>query len=192
MKNVEKLKNGMRPGKVYRRQELAELSTAVDRDLKALVAAGDVRKVSGGLYYRPQKNAFGSAPPEDQDLVRAFLKTDDFLLTSYSHFNRLGLGLTQVYNNHVVYNHKRTGDFTLGGKRFTFRMVPTYPTKLSKEFLLVDLLNNLKRLPDNTALVMKNLGASLEAFDHVKVQDCLQRYGNPGTRRVLQDLRLGF
>ena len=96
MKNAEKLKTAMRPGKVYRRQELAELAPAVDRDLKALVAAGAVRKLSGGLYYRPQKNAFGSAPPEDQDLVRAFLKTDDFLLTSYNHFNRLGLGLTIV------------------------------------------------------------------------------------------------
>lgn len=187
MKNVEKLKSGMRPGKVYRRQELAELSTAVDRDLKTLVAAGQVRKLSGGLYYRPKKNAFGTAPPEDRDLVRAFLKTDDFLLTSYSHFNRLGLGLSQVYNNHVVYNHKRAGDFMLGGKRFTFRLVPAYPAKLSKEFLLVDLLNNLRRLPDNTASVLENLGMRLKSFDPDKVQDCLERYGNPGARRALQE-----
>ena len=187
MKNVEKLKNGMRPGKVYRRLELAGLSTAVDRDLKALVASGEVRKLSGGLYYRPQKNAFGAAPPEDRDLVRAFLKTGDFLLTSYNHFNRLGLGLTQVYNNYVVYNHKRAGDFTLGGKRFTFRLVPTYPAKLSKEFLLVDLLNNLKRLPDNTASVLENLRAAIKSFDHDKVLDHLERYGNPAARRALQE-----
>ncbi len=187
MKNAENLKNGMRPGKVYRRQELTELTTAVDRDLKALVAAGEVQKLSGGLYHRPQKNAFGAAPPEDRDLVHAFLKTNDFLLTSYNHFNRLGLGLTQVYNNDVVYNHKRAGDFTLGGKRFTFRLVPAYPAKLSEEFLLVDLLNNLKRLPDDTATVLENLGARLKAFDHAKVQDCVDRYGNPGARRILKE-----
>jgi len=187
MKNAEKLKTVMRPGKVYRRQELAELAPAVDRDLKALVTAGEVRKLSGGLYYRPQKNAFGSAPPEDRDIVRAFLKTDDFLLTSYNHFNQLGLGLTQVYNNDLVYNHKRSGGFTLGGKRFTFRLVPTYPPKLSKEFLLVDLLNNLKRLPDNTASVLENLRARMKAFDHDKVHDCLGRYGKAGARRILQE-----
>ena len=147
----------MNPGQVYRRQDLQALSTAVDRDLKTLVKSGEVRKLSGGLYYRPRKSFFGAAPPDDRDIVRAFLKTDDFLLTSYNHFNQLGLGLTQVHNSCVVYNHKRTGEFFLGGKRFKFRLVPAYPRKLSKEFLLVDLLNNLKKLPEDTAQVLRNL-----------------------------------
>src|SRR5438477_621983 len=36
MKNAEKLKEGMRLGRVYRRQDLGGLTTAVDRDLKIL------------------------------------------------------------------------------------------------------------------------------------------------------------
>ena len=36
-------------------------------------------------------------------------------------------------------------------------MVPAYPLKTNKEFLLVDLLNNLKNLPDDTDLVLRNL-----------------------------------
>lgn len=187
MKNTEKLKNGMPPGKVYRRQDLEGLSTAVDRDLKLLVESGEVRKLSGGLYYRPQKNAFGAEPPEDRELVRAFLKTDDFLLTSYNHFNQLGLGLTQVYNNYLVYNHKRAGDFTLGGKRFTFRLVPDYPTQLTKEFLLVDLLRNLRKLPDDTAAVLRNLRHRLNDFDRSKVEEYLDRYGNPAAKKVLHE-----
>src|SRR6266567_2337017 len=106
MKNTEKLKNGMQPGKVYRRQDLEGLSTAVDRDLKLLVQSGDARKLAGGLYYRPKKNVFGDAPPDREELVRAFLKTEDFLITSNNNFTDLGLGLTQVYNTTVVYNHK--------------------------------------------------------------------------------------
>ncbi|MBI3180472.1 MAG: hypothetical protein HYZ27_12475, partial [Deltaproteobacteria bacterium] len=130
-----------------------------------------MKKLAGGLYYRPRRNAFGLTPPDDRDLVRAFLKTDDFLLTSYNYFNQLGLGLTQVYNSHVVYNHKRSGDFSLGGKRFQFRLVPVYPRKLSKEYLLVDLLNNLKHLPDDNALVLRNLRSRLNDFDQEKVHE---------------------
>lgn len=187
MKNAEKLRNGMRPGKVYRRQDLEGLSTAVDRDLKRLVDQGEARKLAAGLYYRPRKNAFGAAPPEDRDLVRAFLKTGDFLLTSYNHFNQLGLGLTQVYNNCVVYNHKRAGDFTLAGKRFTFRAVPGYPAKLTKEFLLVDLLRNLRKLPDDTDAVRRNLLRRMNEFDREKVEACLDRYGNPAAKKMLHE-----
>ena len=107
MKNMERLRNAMLPGKVYRRKELSGFSTAVDRDLKTLVTAGQVQKLAGGLYYRPRTNPFGVTPPEDREVARAFLKTDDFLLTSYNYFNQLGLGLTQVYNDYMVYNHKR-------------------------------------------------------------------------------------
>lgn len=110
MKNAEKLMDAMKLGKVYRRQDLEGFSASVDRDIKTLVDMGEVKKLSGGLYYRPRKNAFGNAPADEKELVRAFLKTDDFLLTSYSYFNRLGLGLTQVYGNYVVYNHKRAGN----------------------------------------------------------------------------------
>lgn len=187
MNNSEKLKNAMLPGKVYRRKELADFSTAVDRDLKTLVTAGQVQKLAGGLYYRPRTNPFGVTPPEDREIARAFLKTDDFLLTSYNYFNQLGLGLTQVYNDYVVYNHKRSGCFLLGGKRFTFRLVPAYPRHLSKEFLLVDLLNNLKYLPDNTDLVLRNLKSGLGDFNPQAVREQLARYGRAATHAALEE-----
>ncbi|MFA6433622.1 MAG: hypothetical protein WCW52_02895 [Elusimicrobiales bacterium] len=188
MKNAEKLKNYMQPDRVYRRQDLEGCSTAVDRDLKTLVESGEVRKLSGGLYYRAGKNAFGFTSPGDEELVRAFLKTDDFLLTSYNYFNQLGLGLTQVYSAGLVYNHKRAGEYSLGGKRFKFRLVPAYPHELSREFLLVDLLNNLKRLPDNTYGALENLKIRLKEFDRTGLTVCAQRYGSPGARKILRGI----
>ena len=188
MKNAEKLKNKMRPGRVYRRQDLEKFSTAVDRHLKTLVENGQVKQLAGGLYSRPRENAFGVAPPAEKDLVRAFLKTNDFLLTSFNYFTELGLGLTQLYNTTVVYNHKRSGDLTLGGKRFEFRVVPAYPRKLDKEFLLVDMLNNLKRLPDDTALVQQNLKSRMNDFDLEKVRRYLDRYGRTAARKTFEEL----
>lgn len=186
MKNAEKLKNGMNFLRVYRRQELEGLSTAIDRDLKHLVTSGEVRKLAGGLYYRPRMNAFGATPPDDHEVVRAFLKTDDFLLTSDNHFNQLGLGLTQVYNGYRVYNHKRSGTFSLNGKRFAFRQVPSYPLALSKEYLLVDLFNNLNRLPDRTDRVIQNLHSHMDRFSRETLDDFLRQYGRPRAREALR------
>jgi len=113
------------------------------------------------------------------------LKTDEFLVTSHNHFNQLGLGLTQLYNDYVVYNHHRTGDFNLGGRRFRFRRPRSFPRELSKEFLLVDLLNNLKELPDNTSNVLNNLKTRLKEFDSNKVKKCLALYGRARAREAL-------
>lgn len=188
MNSPEKLNEAMEPGRVYRRQDLEGLSTAVDRDLKVLVASGYVRRLSSGLYCRPKPSQWGALPPDDRELVRAFLKTDDFRLTSYNDFNVLGMGLTQVYTVYVVYNHKRAGTFKLGGKEFMFRLVPAYPTEavVEPEYLLVDMLNNLRRLPDNVELVLRNLKSGVQRFDRAKVLDCLARYGNPAAKRMLR------
>ena len=113
MKNARALSASMRPGRVYRRRELFGRSTAVDRDLKTLVDAGEVKKLAWGLYCRPRKQSGGAASPDDRELVRAFLKTGDFLIES---------GL--------VYNRKRAGKFSLGGRRFEFHIARSYPATL--------------------------------------------------------------
>jgi hypothetical protein len=188
VRSAEKLGKVMEPGRVYRRQDLAGFTTAVDRDLQTLVRDGQVRKAHGGLYFRPHRNAFGFAPPRDEDLVRAFLKSEDFLVTSYNHFNALGLGLTQLYGETLVYNHKRFGMYVLGGKRFRFLRVPAFPRELSREYLVVDLLNHLDRLPDDAARVRRNLPLLLSKLDKDALRINSTRYGRPATRRVLQDV----
>jgi len=188
MRNTERLYGSMQPGRVYRRGDLTQYSTALDRDLKTLVNSGRVVKLSGGLYFCPGKNAFGLTPPEDRELVRAFLKTDDFLLTSYNYFTQLGLGLTQVYNTVLVYNHKRNGEYLFGGRKFKFRVVPAYPDKLSREFLLVDLVNNFRYLPDNAARVLENLKSRMNDVDRAALRACLERYGSPGAKNIMRGI----
>jgi hypothetical protein len=185
MKNAEELKSSMRPGRIYRRQDLKGLSRAVDRDLKTLLESGEVEKLSWGLYRRAAKPILGAEAPDDRDIVRTFLKTDDFLLTSFNHFTALGLGLTQLYNHVIVYNHRRAGEFRLGGKLFQFRVIRDYPKALSKEYLLVDLLNHIGKLPDDAALVLENLSSRIDEFDRDKLLRCLDRYGHCEAKRIL-------
>ena len=157
MNALEELKKHLKPGQVYRRSDLKRWSNAVDRHLKQLVEEETLQKLSQGLYYYPMKASFGNVPPEDEKLVSAFLKSDDFLLTTPNLYNSLGVGTTQLYNKRVVYNHKRHGQFMLGGKLFDFRLKHKFPKQLSKEFLLVDLLNNLNELAEDREDVLKSV-----------------------------------
>src|SRR6266851_3973884 len=143
MTKLQELKRRLRPGQVYRREDVARWSNAVDRHLKQLVEEGTLAKLAGGLYAYPKETVFGKAPAEDDKLVEAFLKDDRFLLASPNAYNSLGVGTTQLYDKTVVYNHKRHGRFSLGGRTFDFRVKPTFPTTLSREFLPVDLVNYL-------------------------------------------------
>lgn len=188
MTKDEVLLDKMKQGQVYRRSDLAQYSTAVDRYLDRLVKSHKVVKVSGGLYMRPRTSAFGSLPPDDNTLVRTFLKDDRFLVNSYNNYNQLGLGLTQLYQNNIVYNYKRFGEFELGGKKFFFKRVPKFPRKLSKEFLLVDLLNNLKELAEDESAVVENFKNNKNKFEGKKVLAVAKEYGRPRTKKLLEEV----
>ena len=60
------------PGQVYRREDLARWSNAVDRHLRQLVEEGTLTKLAGGLYAYPKQTVFGKAPAEDDELVALF------------------------------------------------------------------------------------------------------------------------
>jgi hypothetical protein len=183
MTKLQQLKNHLRPGQVYRREDLARWSNAVDRHLAQLMAEGTLTKLAGGLYLCPKKTAFGAAPPEDGKLVETFLKDHRFLMASPNAYNGLGVGTTQLYDKTVVYNHKRHGKYTLGGRTFDFRMKPSFPKSLSKEFLLVDLVNNLDQLAEDKERVLARVKGQAVSFDASRLERAVRDYGNVKTKK---------
>jgi hypothetical protein len=169
---------------VYRRKNLEQYSSSVDRDLSNLVKEGALRKAARGVYYVPRKTAFGQAPPDDKELVRGFLKDNRFLLTSPNAYNSLGLGTTQLYNQPVVYNHKRHGNFKLGNRTYSFRLKPHFPRQVTLEFLLVDLVNNLAQLAENGTEVLDKVGAKAKEMDGPKLRAAVRQYGNVRTQKL--------
>jgi hypothetical protein len=183
MTRLEQLKRHLKPGHAYRRADLARWSTSVDRHLKQLVEDGTLKKLSGGLYAFPKETAFGPAPASDKDVVGAFLKDDPFLLASPNAYNSLGVGTTQLYDKTVVYNHKRHGEFQLGKRKFAFRVKPRFPKSLTKEFLLVDLVNNLDQLAEAKDEVLKRVTQRALATDGPKLRRAVREYGNERTKK---------
>jgi hypothetical protein len=183
MSKLQELKQHLRAGEVYRREQLARWSSAVDRHLKLLVAQGELRKVSGGLYAVPKKTTFGDAPAPDDKLIESFLKDHRFLVASPNAYNSLGVGTTQLYDQTVVYNHKRHGRFALGGRNFDFRVKPSFPKKLTREFLLVDLVNNLDQLAESKTEVLARVKERAATYAKPRLRKAVRDYGSVRTKK---------
>lgn len=188
MTKLRELKRHLRSGKVYRREDLAQWSSSVDRHRQQLRAEGYLIKLSTGVYHRPKQTAFGKAPAEDDALVKAFLKNDRYLVTSPNAYNSLGVGTTQLYSKTVVYNHKRHGNFMLGGRAFEFRKKPAFPKTLTKEFLLVDLVNNLDQLAEDRDQVLARVTERALQGNRSALARAARDYGMVRTRKFFNGL----
>ena len=180
---------GLRAGQVFRRKDLVADLPSVDRELGRAVAAGLVHREAQGLYYVPKKTPFGDAPPREEALVEKFLDDSHFLLFNPSCYNSLGLGTTQLYNTTVVYNHKRHGKFTLAGFDFDFRDKPRFPSRkqVTREYLLVDMVNNLGELAEDAEPLLSAVRNRLPGFDGLRLEKALSDYGSARTRRYFRD-----
>jgi hypothetical protein len=188
MTSLNQLKKHLKKGSVYRRNELSEWSKSIDRHLDELLKAGVLEKLSQGLYYVPYTSVFGKVPPDEDVLVRSFLKDDRFLLVSPNFYNSLGVGTTQLYNKKIVYNHKRHGKFKLGNRDFEFQLKHHFPSKMTEEFLLVDLANNLDYLAEDRDNILRNLLAKASQIPSQKLKRAVMAYGNAKTKKILASL----
>lgn len=182
------LKSRLRPGEVYRRQDLEPYSSNLNRDLQNLVRSGVLKKAFYGIYYVPEQSRFGELPPDDHALIQAFLKTDDYLAFSPNKLNGLGLGSTQLFNVIRVYNHKRQGTFTIAGRKFEFRIRPEFPKELTAEFLFVEFLNERPHLPEEVPLRLERLQKKLQELDHQLVARITKQFGKIYTKKIYATL----
>ena len=177
----------LQPGKTYRRAELSLFSKSVDRHLQELVRKGALKKLRAGLYYYPKNSAFGEVPADDHEVIRTFLKDDRFLLTSPNAYNALGLGTTQLYNKLVVYNHKRHGEFVLGGRAYDFRVKHHFPCRaVSKEFLLVDLVNNLGQLAEDQETLLRRVQEKALTMNATRLKRAVQEFATTTTKKFFE------
>ncbi len=177
MNSLQNIKSHLEPGLVYRRADLMKWSKAVDRHLLLLQKDKSLRKLSGGLYYCPKKSTFGETPPSERELVEAFLKESRFLIFSSDVYNGLGVGTTQLYNETLVYNHKRHGNFKLGNRTYKFVIKHHFPETLSETFLYVDLVNNITHLAEDRDHILKLVASRAKEMNEDELRSAVEAYG---------------
>ena len=180
------LASDMVAGQVYRAGEIKGFSKDSSRDISALLKAGLIRRAGAGIYYRPKRLAGRAVPANIASVLQKFLRSDQFLVRHISDFNKLGLGTTQHATVTYIYNRKRSGEIELDGRKYMFVM-RKLPATQTTEYLLVDMLNNLKDLGEDSRYFLQKLADTLPKMD-LKMDKLLataEEYGKRWVKRYL-------
>jgi hypothetical protein len=175
------------PGRVYRTREFGQWSANPPRLAQRLVRAGQLVRLSHGLFVAPRQSRFGVVPPTDEALMRALLDGGPFVFTGPERWNALGLGPTAVFARPLVYNTKRSGLFDFGGRKFVLRRV-AFPEAPSPEWFVVDLFENADQAAASLDDLTSELGTALRAgrFDRESLVDMARRFGSRRTQQLVQ------
>lgn len=175
------------PGRVYRTRELTQWGANAPRLAQRLVRNGQLVQLAHGLFAAPKRSRFGEVPPTDEALLRAFLDGEPFVFTGPDRWNALGLGTTAVFATPLVYNTKRSGRFTFGGRQFLLRRV-AFPQTPSPEWFVVDLFENAEQAAASREALRDALEAALHTgkFDRDQLASMATRYGSRRTQVLVK------
>ena len=128
------------------------------------------------------------APVSDEVLLRAFLDDEPFLISGPPRWNPLGLGSTAMFASTLVYNTRRTGDFTLAGHPFVLRRV-YFPKDPSLEWFVVDLLKHHDMAGVALSELRTNLVATLRLgrWNVATLREMAATYGTKSIAALIED-----
>ena len=188
---MRRLEPPLEPGRVYRTKEFGAWARNPFALATRLVAKGQLRHLGHGLYYFPEQSRFGALPPDEHELVRAFLCGRPFVFSGTAAWNGLALGTTQVSMVPLVYNENRSGLLELNRRRYQFRRT-RFPEHPSAEWFAVDFLNNLDDIVDadpdrNLRALQRRLQRDL---DPLKFAEALDKFGSRRVKALTREHRL--
>ncbi len=172
----------LEPGHVYRTRDLSQWTANPARLARRLVDGGLLKPLAQGLFVHPRPSRFGDVPPADEEVMRAFLDSP-FVLTGPERWNALGLGTSAAFATQLVYNTKRSGEFTFGGRRFLLRRV-AFPERPSPEWFVVDLFQHAEQAAADRGDLTTALASAVRdrRFDTERLRSRAREYGSLDTQ----------
>jgi hypothetical protein len=164
---------------------------SVNRILNNMVAAGEIRRLSKGRFYKPQISKFGELPPDTYQIVKDLIEKNGKItgyVTGYSAFNDLGLTTQMPFALQIgVRNEKKAIQRDV--YRISFIKQQNTITKENIPLLrLLDCLRFFKIIPDAMPdEACKRLLYLFSQLDHgqiAKIKKLALKY-NPSTIALL-------
>lgn len=77
----------------------------------------------------------------------------------------------------------------MGNKTFDFRRPARgFPSEVTPEFLLVDLVNNLGELAEDEEFIKSQIARSIHKFNRQKINQCIKDYGKVATKNFFKEI----
>lgn len=182
------------PGKIFSYQDLGILNQeyrAAAKAISRLVKQKSVKRISTGVFYKPQKTVFGELRPSENEQLRPYLfngKKRVAYVTGPALFNRLNL-TTQVPKNINLASKVKRPVSKVGN--IEVRWVKSYVDVTNRNYFLLEILDALKdfkKIPDlNKQSAIKRIKAlitNLKDPDQKRLVKYAQNYP-PRTRALL-------
>jgi hypothetical protein len=179
-------------GKLYKRSALRVLSPhSLERHIAELVDTKVLRKQAPGIYLCIGGVTGDDGPvPDERELLETFLRDDRYLVLTEADYKAAGLPVPKIKGEKLIYNHKRHGHgrkFRLGAIRYEFRVKPFIPKKITKAFLIVDVINNLDFVTGDkkhAQRVVKNRAAPIPQDE---MKEAINEYAGARARKFFKD-----
>lgn len=165
-------------------------SEALKKTLSRLVTSGKIIRLSKGRYYKPEVSEFGSLRPQEYQVVKDLLESDNKIigyLTGIYAFNKLGL-TTQVSNTIQIGSNFHRKPKKRGKYSIRFILQKNNITRENTYLLqILDSIRFIKKIPDSAisgscGKLIQQLKKLTEA-DLVLIVKLAMKY-NPGTRAL--------
>ncbi len=185
----------MMPGQVFGYGDIAvyqEAPSAVVKAMSRLLKAGEIKRLSKGLFYKPKQGILGELKPSDSELLKTILYKGGQLrgyITGTALYNQLGLTAQLPHTITVaIEGGRQEKDFgTLKIKLIKSRA----PVKAADVMLLqyLDVLRGINDIPDaDTNESLKRMAEKLSMLDDgqlKRLQWLAIKYYTAATRAVL-------
>ena len=187
-KIVRSFVNSMQEGRLFTYDDIPSgKKSVVAIELSRLSKQGVVKRIAKGKYYKPKQGRFGELEPNDEEVIRSYLKSTGYL-TGLRAYNQMGL-TTQVPNTITI--AKEGSPQKIKIKNINIEFVPL-KQKIAKNEMkfaqILDALDNLNKIPDtvpdDVVTYAKNYLMKLSRKEQGQVAKLAQKY-RPRTRAIV-------
>ncbi len=166
---IERKINRMAEGTTFKYQHLditANEYSAATKAIERLIARGIIKRVSTGIFYKPQKTLFGDLRPREEELLKPYLFYDNrriAYITGISLYNRMGI-TTQIPK--FIKIASRSKRITVSAVSLKAKPVKSYVDVTNDNYYLLEILDVLKdfgKIPDlDKKMAIKQLKSRLD------------------------------
>jgi hypothetical protein len=176
-KRIKQLPEGKTFGYDQLRIAKEDYTTAA-KALERLQKQGVIKKVSKGVFYKPEQTVFGELQPDYAELLRPYLFEEGKRIayeTGTSLYNRLGLTTQMAFRIKIASRGKRI-NINRGTLKADAVKSYTEVTDTNYETLgLLDAFKDIKRIPDcSVAQAVRRLSAILKTLNDKQAETLIK------------------
>ncbi len=184
MKLTQNIKNKIKElpeGKTFGYADLgiaAEDFQTAAKVMERLQAKGIVKKISKGVFYKPEQTVFGELKPDYNEQLRPYLFENGKRIayeTGFILYNRLGLTTQMAFRTKIASRSKR---ISINRGALKADAVKSYAEVTDKNYELLgflDAFKDIKRIPDsNVKTSVKILSGKIKDLDEKQIAEMLK------------------